>query len=108
MDSLNIVGEFNFLSYYDISKMSCNVGMINVLKYCDAKNQANAQNKTKIRVTSTNDSSISKASNYGQYVKTSRSYNTPVKAFFGYDPSGNQLTKNQTLAQAYGLGVRFI
>ena len=88
--------------------MSCKVGMIDILKYCDAKNQANAEKKTRIRVSSTNDSSISKASNYGQYVKTSRSYNTPVKKFFGYDASGGQITKNQTLAQAYGLGVRFI
>jgi hypothetical protein len=82
--------------------------MIDILKYCEAKNQAYAKNKTQIRVSSTNDPSISKAANFGQYVKTSRSYNTPVKKFFGYDASGNQFTKNQTLAQAYGLGVRFI
>jgi len=82
--------------------------MTNILKYCDAKNQANVENKKRLRVSSGNDSSISKAANYGHYVKTSRSYNVPVKTFFGYDASGNSLTKNQTLVQAYGLGVRFI
>lgn len=82
--------------------------MTNILKYCDAKNQASVENKTRLRVSSTNDSSITKAANYGQYVKTTRSYHVPVKTFFGYDASGNSLTKNQNLAEAYGLGLRFV
>ena len=56
--------------------------------------------------TSGNDPNVSKSVRYGQYVKTARTYNVPVKKFF--DISNGHVTKNQTLAQAYGLGVRFI
>lgn len=82
--------------------------MNDILQYCRANQQAYAQNKTTTFVSSGNDPTITKKSGYGQYVKSSRTYNVPVKTFFGYDTSGNSLTKNQNLAQAYGLGVRFV
>ena len=87
--------------------MAAKISMNDILLTCQAKQQSFAKNKTKVLVSSGNDPTVTKAAGYNQYVKTSRTYNTPVKQFFGYDASGNT-TKNQSLAQAYGLGVRFI
>jgi len=79
----------------------------NIIKYC--LNQSSCANQGYNKLASSgNDPTITKNVRYGQYVKTARSYNVPVKTFFGYDTSGNSLTKNKTLAQAYGLGIRFV
>ena len=79
----------------------------NVIKYCLTRSACPNHGNNNL-ATSGNDPTVTKKIRYGQYVKTTRSYNVPVKTFFGYDASGNSLTKNQTLAQAYGLGIRFV
>jgi hypothetical protein len=87
--------------------MPTKISMKDVILTCNASQDSYAKNKTKVFVGGSNDPSISKAMGYNQYVKTSRPHPTPVKAYFGYNANG-QITQNQSLAQAYGLGVRFI
>ena len=77
--------------------------MFDIIKYCQSRQVTMAQEKSKIKKTSTNDATITKAAGYTQYLKTTSP--KPLNpANIVSDPSSSDVYKGLV----YGLGVRSI
>jgi len=77
--------------------------MVDIIKYCQTQQATMAQNKSTIKKTSSNDSTITKAAGFTQYIKTTKP--KPIQsANIVSDPSSSTLY----LGLVYGLGVRTI
>jgi hypothetical protein len=77
--------------------------MFDIIKYCQSRQATMAQEKSRIKKTSTNDATITKAAGYTQYLRTTSP--KPLNAAnIVSDPSSSDVY----VGLVYGLGIRTI